>query len=224
METGPTTLVLVRHGVTAHTVEQRFSGGLAGADPGLSEEGREQVRSVAEWLAPSADRLDAVVTSPVRRTRESAEILAERLGRDLEEEPAFAEMEFGGWDGKTFVEVAEQHRDDLESWVGSLDAVPGATGESFRSVEQRVLNGLRRLLDDHAGRTVVVVSHVTPIKTLVAHVVDAPLPSVFRMELAPASVTVLAFHPAELPGPRATLRLFNAVPPDRAVLAEPQRW
>ena len=224
MTTGSTTLVLVRHGVTVHTVEQRFSGGLDGADPGLSEEGREQIRSVAEWLAPVADRVDAVVTSPLRRTRESAQILAERLDREVQQEPAFAEMGFGAWDGKTFVEVAEQHRDDLESWVGSLDAVPGSSGESFRSVEQRVLGGLHRLLHDHAGRTVVVVSHVTPIKTLVAHVVEAPLLSVFRMELAPASVTVLAFHPEEQPGPRAMLRLFNAVPPDRALLAEPQRW
>jgi broad specificity phosphatase PhoE len=222
--TGSTTLVLVRHGVTAHTVEQRFSGGLAGADPGLSDEGREQVRSVADWLAPAAARLDAVVTSPVRRARESAAILAERLGREVEEEAALAEMEFGSWDGKTFVEVGEQQRDDLESWLGSLDAVPGGSGESFRSVERRVLAGLRRLLDDHAGGTVVVVSHVTPIKTLVAHVLDAPLLSVFRMELAPASVTVLAFHPEGQPGPAATLRLLNAVPPDRAVLAEPQRW
>ena len=79
---GPaTTLILVRHGVTAHTTEKRFSGGLASANPGLSDEGRDQIRATADWLAPLAERVDAVVASPVRRTRESAEILAERLGR-----------------------------------------------------------------------------------------------------------------------------------------------
>ena len=98
-------------------------------------------------------------------------------------------MEFGAWDGMTFVEVAEQHADDLEAWLGSIDAVPGGTGESFRHVEERVLAALGRVLEEHAGRTVVVVSHVTPIKTLVAHTLDAPLLSVFRMELTPASVT-----------------------------------
>jgi probable phosphoglycerate mutase len=222
----PTTLVLVRHGVTAHTTEKRFSGGLASANPGLSDEGRDQIRSVATWLSPLADRVDAVLTSPVRRTRESAEILAEALGHPLEEEPGFAEMEFGTWDGLTFAEVAEKHQADLDAWLGSLDTAPGGTGESFRSVEERVLAGLQRLLDDHAGRTVVVVSHVTPIKTLVAHAVDAPLTSVFRMELSPGSVTVLSFFTGGSGGdePRASLRMYNALPPGNDVFAAGTRW
>ncbi|MEZ5093104.1 bifunctional RNase H/acid phosphatase [Nocardioides sp.] len=185
----PTTLVLVRHGVTVHTAEKRFSGGLASANPGLSDEGREQVRTTADWLAPMGDRFDALLSSPVRRTVESAEILAERLGREIATEPGFAEMEFGVWDGLTFDEVATSHADDLDAWLGSLDAVPGEVGESFRVVEKRVLDALEATLDAHAGGTVVVVSHVTPIKTLVAHALQAPLQSVFRMELAPASVS-----------------------------------
>jgi ribonuclease H / adenosylcobalamin/alpha-ribazole phosphatase len=222
----PTTLVLVRHGVTAHTTEKRFSGGLASANPGLSDEGRDQIRSVASWLSPLADRVDAVLTSPVRRTRESAEILAEALGHPLEEEPGFAEMEFGDWDGLTFVEVAEKHKADLDAWLGSLDVAPGGTGESFRSVEKRVLAGLQRVLDAHAGRTVVVVSHVTPIKTLVAHAVDAPLSSVFRMELSPGSVTVLSFFTGGPGGdePHASLRMYNALPPGDDLFSAGARW
>ena len=189
----PTTLVLVRHGVTAHTVEKRFSGGLASANPGLSDEGREQIRVTADWLAPIAEQIDAVIASPVRRTLESAEILAEVLGKPVDVEPGFAEMEFGTWDGKTFMDVAEQHKAELDAWLGSLDVAPGG-GESFRDVEKRVLDGLQRLLEAHAGRTVVVVSHVTPIKVMVGHAVTAPLDSVFRMELSPASVSVLAFY------------------------------
>lgn len=221
--TAPTTLVLVRHGVTAHTTEQRFSGGLAGANPGLSEEGRVQIQAVSQWLTPIAERIDAVVASPVRRTRESAELLAHALGRTVTEEPGFAEMEFGAWDAMTFAEVAEHHADDLETWLGSIDAAPGATGESFRDVEQRVLAALDRVLEEHAGTTVVVVSHVTPIKTLVAHTLGAPLLSVFRMELTPASVTVISFFDGDH-GPRSTMRLFNASPPGLPPFAEPSRW
>ena len=222
----PTTLVLVRHGVTAHTTEKRFSGGLASANPGLSDEGRAQIRSVASWLSPLAERVDAVISSPVRRTRESAEILAEALGHPLEEEPGFAEMEFGTWDGLTFAEVAERHQADLDSWLGSLDVAPGRSGESFREVEKRVLAGLQRVLDAHAGRTVVVVSHVTPIKTLVAHAVDAPLTSVFRMELSPGSVTVLSFFTGGSAGdePRASLRMYNALPPGDDLFSAAGRW
>ncbi|MEZ5194315.1 MAG: histidine phosphatase family protein [Nocardioides sp.] len=81
-----------------------------------------------------------------------------------------------------------------------------------------------RVLADHAGGTVLVVSHVTPIKTLVSHALQAPLTAVFRMELAPASVSVVAWFPAAAEGgqgqgdaPTASLRLYNARPTDEAL-------
>jgi len=210
---GPaTTLVLVRHGATPHTAAKRFSGGLRSSNPGLSDEGRAQIRATADWLAPISEGVDAVVSSPVRRALESAEIIAERLGRTVDVEPGFAEMEFGRWDGLTFTEVAEQDKAGLDAWIGSLETAP-PDGESFREVEERVLAGLERIREAHAGRTVVVVSHVTPIKTLVAHALQAPLEAVFRMELSPASVTVLSFYPDVDGRPRASMRLYNARPP-----------
>ena len=220
-----TTIILVRHGVTEHTVEKRFSGGLASANPGLSDEGRAQARATGEWLAPLADRVDALVTSPVRRTRETAEILAELLGQQVEVEPGFAEMEFGTWDGLTFAEVAETRQDELGAWLGSLDVAPGG-GESFRAVEKRVLDALERLLDERAGQTIVVVSHVTPIKTLVAHAVQAPLESVYRMELTPASVTVITFFGGgpDPDRPMASLRLYNAQAPGATTFGGPPVW
>ena len=210
----PTTIVLVRHGVTAHTAAKRFSGGLGGDNPPLSEEGRAQVRAAAEWLSPIAERVDAVIASPVRRTRESAEIVAELLGHEVVEEPGFAEMEFGDWDGLTFAEVAERDQAGLDAWLGSLETPPPG-GESFRAVQERVLAGLARVREQHAGRTVVVVSHVTPIKTLVAQAMAAPLEAVFRMELAPASVSVVSFYDHD----KASLRLFNALPPGNDAFA-----
>ncbi|MEP6817226.1 MAG: histidine phosphatase family protein [Marmoricola sp.] len=209
----PTTLILVRHGVTDHTTSKKFSGGLASSNPGLNDEGRAQVRATAEWLAPLADGIDALVSSPVRRTRESAEILAAVLGHDVEIEDGIAEMEFGSWDGLTFTEVHEKYPDEMQAWLGSLDAAPGG-GESFRVVAERVLQGRDRLLASYAGKTVVAVSHVTPIKTLVADTLGAPLEALYRMELSPASVTVVSYYEASPEGrPKmSSLRLFNARP------------
>ena len=210
---GPaTTLLLVRHGVTPHTAAKKFSGGLKSSNPGLSDEGRAQIRTTADWLAPIAEGVDVVVASPVRRTMESAELIAQRLGKTVDVEPGFAEMEFGRWDGLTFAEVAERDQAGLDAWLGSLDTAPPG-GESFREVEARVLGALGRLREAQAGKTVVVVSHVTPIKTLVAQALTAPLEAVFRMELSPASVTVLSFYPEVDGKPRASMRLYNARPP-----------
>ncbi len=210
----PTTVIVVRHGVTTHTLAKRFSGGLGGDNPPLSEEGREQIRAVGAWLAPMAERIEVVVASPVRRTRESADLLAELLDATVVEEAGFAEMEFGHWDGLTFAEVAQHHQVELDAWLGALDVAP-AGGESFLVVRERVLAALERLLAAHAGTTVVLVSHVTPIKTLVAQAVGAPLEAVFRMELTPASVTVLSYFADG----RASMRLFNAIPPARDAFA-----
>ncbi len=225
-----TTLVLVRHGVTDHTRERRFSGGLQSSNPGLSDEGRDQIRTTADWLAPLGERIDAVVASPVRRARESGEILAERLGVPLEEEPGFAEMEFGTWDGMTFDEVAATQREALEKWLGSLEERPGG-GESLVMVQERVMAALERLLARHAGRTVVIASHVTPIKMVVAEALQAPLTSQFRMELRPASVTVVTFFtPPEgevLPGDTqryASLRQLNMLAPGVDLFDESTRW
>ena len=225
-----TTLILVRHGVTAHTTAKRFSGGLTSANPGLSDEGRAQIRTVADWLAPLAGRVDAVVSSPVRRARESGEILAERLGLTVEEEPGFAEMEFGSWDGMTFEEVAESHRADLDEWLGSLEVRPGG-GESLVMVQERVVAALDRVLERHVGRTVVVTTHVTPIKMVVAEAIQAPLSSQFRMELRPASVTVVTFftppddQPPQAGSERyASLRQFNALAPGAELFDESTRW
>lgn len=218
--TAPTTFLLVRHGVTDHTNDKRFSGGLASSNPGLNDGGRAQVRATAEWLAPVAEGIDAIVTSPVRRTRESAEILGEVLGLEVGVEEGLAEMEFGAWDGLTYIEVRDRFPDEVRTWLGNLDHAPGG-GESFREVEKRVLAGRDRLLEEHDGRTVLVVSHVTPIKTLVADALGAPLESLYRMELSPASVTVVSYYPATPEGrpAMASLRLFNARPTDVPFLA-----
>lgn len=220
----PTTLILVRHGVTAHTTDKRFSGGLGSSNPGLVDEGREQIRATAEWLKPITDDVDLVVSSPVRRTLESAEIIGEVLGHPVEVEAGFAEMEFGAWDGLTFAEVAERHKDELDSWLGSLDHAPGG-GESFRTVEKRVLAARDRVIAEHKSKTIVVVSHVTPIKTLVAHALDAPLLSVYRMELAPASVSVLTYFDGGPKGdqPMASMRLYNARPIEAPFLNQAPR-
>lgn len=220
----PTTIVLVRHGVTAHTTGRRFSGGLGGDNPPLSDEGRAQAAEVASWLTELKDSVDVVVASPVRRTRETADIVASALGLPVEEEPGFAEMEFGEWDGLTFTEVAERDKERMEAWFADMATAPPG-GESFVEVRERVLAGLRRVLAAHAGRTVVVVSHVTPIKTLVAHAMEAPLDSLFRMELSPAAVSVVAFYPDPTTGEqRGSLRFFNALAPGRRTLRDTGRW
>ena len=209
----PTTLILVRHGETPQTKDKKFSG-RGGSDPGLDADGRAQVREVADWLAPLAEEIETVVSSPLRRTRESAEILAERLDKEVTFEDGLAEAAFGSWDGMTFGEVRDAYPDDLDAWLGSMDVAPGGDGDSFKQMDTRVRRARDRLIAAYPGRAVLAVTHVTPIKLLVKLALDAPLEVVYRMELAPASVTVISWYEDG----RASMRLFNARPTDAAFI------
>ena len=208
----PTTLILVRHGETAHTREKRFSG-RGGDDPGLTAYGKAQARAVADWRAPLADEIDAVVSSPLRRTRETADIIAARLDHSVTVEDGLAEAAFGTWDGLTFTEVQQKFPDDLDAWLGAVDVAPGG-GDSFDDMDRRVRRVRDRLITAYPGKAVLAVTHVTPIKLMVRMALDAPLQAVYRMELAPASVTVISWFADG----QASLRMFNARPMETAFI------
>lgn len=209
----PTTLVLVRHGATDHTTDKRFSG-RDGENPSLNADGRAQVRAVADWLAPLAEEIDVLVTSPLRRTVQTAEIVAERLGHTVQVEEGLAEAAFGTWEGLTFHEVQQAYPDDLDAWLGSLDVAPGKHGDSIKEMDRRVRRTRDHLLSSYPGKAVLAVTHVTPIKLLVRLALGAPLEAVYRMELAPASVTVISWFEDGT----ASLRMFNARPMESAFI------
>jgi broad specificity phosphatase PhoE/ribonuclease HI len=185
----PTTLLLLRHGETEHTVGKRFSGGRT--DPDLSSTGLEQAHRAAVYLAKRGG-VDAVVSSPLLRARRTAERVAGELGAEVVIEDDFRECDFGEWDGHTFTEVQQRWPDELTGWLGSTSVAPPG-GESLDQVGVRVRAALDRLLARYPGRTVLLVAHVTPIKMLVRFALHAPEQSLFHMELAPASLGMIQY-------------------------------
>ncbi|MFF5429828.1 bifunctional RNase H/acid phosphatase [Streptomyces griseofuscus] len=199
----PATLVLLRHGETPLTPQKRFSGS-GGTDPALSAAGRDQAHRVADALARRGT-VQTVLASPLTRTRETAEIVAARLGLDVVVEDGLRETDFGAWEGLTFGEVRDRYPDDLNAWLVDPAARPTGGGESFAEVAARIAVTKDELVTAHAGRTVLLVTHVTPIKTLVRLALGAPPESLFRMELSAASLSAVAYYADG----NASVRLFN---------------
>ncbi|WP_314172510.1 bifunctional RNase H/acid phosphatase [Streptomyces winkii] len=199
----PTTFVLLRHGETALTPEKRFSGS-GGTDPELSPAGWRQAYAAAEALA-ARGTLQAVVSSPMRRCQETASAVAERTGLKVRVDAGLREADFGAWEGLTFAEVRERFPDDLEKWLDSTEARPTGGGESFATVADRVAVTRDRLLARYPGRTVLLVTHVTPVKTLVRLALEAPPVALFRMELSAACLSAIAYYADG----NASLRLLN---------------
>lgn len=182
----PTTLVLLRHGATIHSVEKRFSG-WGGDDAPLSDDGRRQAELVAQVLSRTGT-LDAVVCSPMVRARQTADIVADRLGLPVREDPGWRECSFGEWDGLTVTEVQQRWPRELAAWQASTSVAPPG-GESFEETERRVRVAKDRMVARHPRQRVLVVTHVTPIKQLVQIAVGAGPEALWRLDSSTASLT-----------------------------------
>ncbi len=189
---GTTTgLLLLRHGVTPHTEQRRFSG--RHTDPPLSEFGEKQAAATAKHIGARGG-IDVVVSSPLRRARQTAEASAAALGLDVIVEDDLREADFGMWDGLTFAEVQADWPNELAEWLGDPAVSPPGDGESLFAVADRIAGVQDRLLSEHGGHNLLVVAHVTPIKLLIRLALDAPIHLVHRLQLAPTSLSQVNWY------------------------------
>lgn len=188
----PTTLVLLRHGETQGSVGKLFSG-RGGHDHELTELGRHQALLAAEAVRVRGG-VEAVISSPLRRCRETAAYAAQALGLEVAVDDDLAEAAFGDWDGLTYEQVEQRWPEELGDWLGRTSVAPPG-GESIEAVEARVLRARDRIVASHQGVVVLVVAHVNPIKCLVRVALDAPPAAIYRMAMSPASASEIDYYP-----------------------------
>ncbi|MBA3252106.1 MAG: bifunctional RNase H/acid phosphatase [Geodermatophilaceae bacterium] len=179
---------LLRHGHTEHSAARRFSGH---NDLALNALGEREAAAAAERLAGRG--IAAIVSSPLRRTRQTADVVAEILGLPVTVDEDLAETNFGRWDGLTLAETRTAYPAELAAWTGSVDVAP-PDGESFASVARRVRRARTRLLAAHPDQAVLVVSHVTPIKLIVAAALGVGPEVMFRFQLDPAGLSAIGWQ------------------------------
>ncbi len=174
----PTITLLLRHGQTPLSTEKRFAGI---GDIELTETGVRQAKLAGERLAARGG-MDVIVTSPLLRARQTAAEGAAATGAPVVTDDDLRETDFGDWEGLTFAEAQQRWPDEVTTWLSDPEAAPPG-GESFAAVGIRVRRALARLLDRYSRDTVLVVSHVTPIKTLLTEALLAPPAAMYRMHL-----------------------------------------
>jgi probable phosphoglycerate mutase len=148
--------------------------------------------------------LDVIVTSPLRRAVQTAEEVAAATGAPVVADEGFRETDFGAWEGLTFAEVRERWPAEMASWLADPAVAPPG-GESFTEVSERVTPALNRVLAARERQAVLIVSHVTPIKMLVAQALLAPPAGLFRMHLDVAALSEIDWYADGT----AVLRSFN---------------
>jgi probable phosphoglycerate mutase len=196
----PTRILLLRHGQTELSRERRYSGR---GDLPLTELGRAQAAAAAARLAGEAEGV-VVVSSPLTRCMQTAAAVAEAAGGKVVTHEGLIETDFGAWEGLTFAEAAQRDPELHARWLRD-PSVPAPGGESFDRVHRRVRFALNDLVEAHAGTTIVVVSHVTPIKSLLRMGLDVGPSLLFRLHLDLASLSIVEFYPDG----NASVRLVN---------------
>jgi broad specificity phosphatase PhoE/ribonuclease HI len=196
----PTRLFLLRHGQTELSVDRRYSGR---GNPALTELGRRQADAAATYLGERGG-IDAVITSPLQRAYETAAAAAKALGLDVTVDDDLIETDFGDWEGMTFGEANATDPALHGRWLKDT-SVPPPGGESFDQVHDRIRRARTRIISEYGGATVLVVSHVTPIKTMLRMALDAGPSILYRLHLDLASLSIAEFYPDGA----ASVRLVN---------------
>jgi broad specificity phosphatase PhoE len=196
-----TRLYLIRHGATTLSAEDRFAGSI---DVELSDEGRRQVGRLATRL--SDDRLAAVYTSPLKRTRDTAELIATPHGLTPVIREGLREIAHGRWEGLRRSEVEAEFGDEYEAWEADPFTFAPLGGESGLQVLARALPVIRDIVISHDGSNIAVVSHKATIRLVITSLLGFDARGYRdRLDQSPACLNVLDFRDPV----RARLMLFN---------------
>lgn len=186
----PTRLLMLRHGQTEYSQQRRYSGR---KDLPLTDLGERQAAAAATRLS-TMPGVAAVISSPTLRAQQTAKPIAEAVGAPLHIHDGLIETDFGAWEGLTFAEARERDPELHARWLTDTSLTPPG-GESMDSVHRRVRRVRDDLLAEYGDATLVVVSHVTPIKSLLRMALDAGPALLYRLHLDLASLSIAEFFP-----------------------------
>ena len=198
-----TRLYLIRHGSTELSAEDRFSGG---TDVELSEEGRWQAQRLAERLAD--DQITAFFCSSMKRTVETAKIIAKPYGLSPQVRDGLREIHHGHWETMHRSEVERIYSDEYIAWEEDPFTFAPIGGETGLSVMARALPVIRQIVTDHANGTVAVVSHKATIRLVLSSLLGFDARGYRdRLDQSPACLNILDFRDPV----HVRLMLFNDV-------------
>ncbi|WP_232620150.1 bifunctional RNase H/acid phosphatase [Corynebacterium urealyticum] len=202
-KTAPTTLLLLRHGQTELNRDGKYSGR---GNPELTDLGKKQIAHASRHISERGD-VDVILSSPLGRCQETARAAAEALGMGkdaITTDEAIIEMDFGAWEGRRFVEIQEDHPEEHRECFNYATAAPHG-GESPEQVYRRVSEFVDRVIAEYPGKTVLVVTHMMPIKSVLRRALGTGGEIYRSLHLDVASLSVADF----LPNGAGVVRLVN---------------
>jgi broad specificity phosphatase PhoE len=190
-------LIIVRHGRTAYNAQGLLQGRV---DNPLDGVGEDQALMVGEYLVPHVNEETLIISSPLLRARSTAQAIANRTGLSVAIDERWTELAYGIYEG---VPQGDVPAEVWAKWRSDPHFAP-ESGETLAQVQERVVRACDELLQTLAGKTAVIVSHVSPIKSAVAWALGVDVGVSWRTQLDTASISRITLTPR---GP--VLRSFN---------------
>ena len=184
-----TRLIFIRHGKTDFPVDRIYCDDRE--DPELNAEGLEHARSAAEFLQDKI--VHAIYASPSKRTRMTAQAIADMKGMQLQLVEALKERPFGIWDGLYFDQIAKEYPNEYRAWKEDPIGFVPEGGESIQQLAERVSKQIARLASRHTGQTVAVVSHVGPIRVGLSEAMGIPIALYRQLTIDYGSLSCVEF-------------------------------
>lgn len=184
-----TRIILVRHGQTVWNLEMKYQGH---TDIALTDKGLEQASLVAKRLA--AEKVAAVYASDLSRAYMTAEKIAASFTLPVIAMPELREISFGEWEGLTYTNINQGWPEVMANLFANPDSVQIPGGETFRELKARAANAIKKIVLNHPGETVVVVSHGGTIRTLICDALDINLNYVWNIKQDNTAVNIIEYY------------------------------
>ncbi len=187
-----TKIIFVRHGESTGNELRRFYGQYDGE---LTERGREQARMTADFLKNT--HIDIAYASSLSRAFETGEIIAASHGLEVIPEPSLREINAGEWENMEFNTIFEKYGEDFGIWINDLVNSRPTGGESVRELAVRIDAAVWKIVEANEGKTVLIATHATPIRTLIPGWRGEPLEAINDLKWVPnASVSIVNYDTA----------------------------
>ena len=183
-----TVIYIIRHGETDYNTEKRFQGGM---DIYLNERGKTQSEALAQYLRPVP--INAIYSSDLTRTLQTAAPLAENKNIEIVLMPAFREIDFGDWEGKTLSCIREFYPQQAKLWEDDTDKLQIPGGESFVQAAQRAFSGLEILAQRHTGQQIAVFTHGGILRLLLSKILNCPFNNAWKIRQDNCAVNILEY-------------------------------
>lgn len=212
----PTTVLFIRHGENEWTKSHKLAGRTVGVH--LNEHGRHQAAALGKRLAKT--KLDAIYASPLERTVETAQAIANHHQLEVQLEAELLEVDYGKWTGKDIAKLAKKKNWPIIQFYPSGASFPG--GETMYQMQARFISAVSQLVNKHPEQTIAVVGHADLIKAAIAHYLGVHFDLFQRIVVSTASITTVSFAPM---GPRVICvndTNHNPSPPPEAADNKPK--